>query len=302
MKTWKTKNGRSIIRVLSGRSNAYLIPDGNKYILIDTGEKSAFGRLKNSLEILNITVEEISTLILTHTHFDHCQSAGKIQEKSGCRVIVSGFAADYIQKGYTRLPKGTIPVSKLISRFGNLIGENGFGYDPFRPDILIKYDFDLDGKDSIKIIESAGHSDDSVSILIENEIAIVGDLMFGILPNSIFPPYADNISKMLESWGKLLDTDCTIFLPGHGREVSRNLLEKEYEKYSRKLNKKIKTSMKLKILVGSGRKIGLFTLPFLIIGLTMNLLFPNFFSVGGPSAFITMVSITMLIPGTIVWF
>ena len=60
--------------------------------------------------------------------------------------------------------------------------------------------------------------------------------------------------------------------------------------------------MKLKILVGSGRKIGLFTLPFLIAGLILNLLFPDFFSVGGPSTFLTWVSIIMLIPGIIVWF
>src|SRR5512133_358869 len=61
-------------------------------------------------------------------------------------------------------------------------------------------------------------------------------------------------------------------------------------------------NMKLKILVGSGRKIGLFTLPFLIAGLTLNLIFPDFFSVGGPSTFLTLVSIIMLIPGIIVWF
>lgn len=60
--------------------------------------------------------------------------------------------------------------------------------------------------------------------------------------------------------------------------------------------------MKLKILVGNGRKIGLFTLPFLIAGLTLNLIFPDFFNVGGPSTFLTRVSIIVLIPGIIVWF
>ena len=236
MNEWNTKNSK-IFRVLSGRSNAYMILNGNSIILVDTGKKSAFGRLKRKLDTLNVPVEKISTLILTHTHFDHCQSAKKIQDKSACRIIVSGAAADYIQKGYTRLPNGTFPITKLISKFGNLVGEYRFGYKPFRPDILINGDFDLnDGKDGIKIIESAGHSDDSVSIIVENEIAIVGDLMFGIFRNSTFPPYADNISEMIESWGKLLNTDCNIFLPGHGREIKRNLLEKEFTKYTRKSN------------------------------------------------------------------
>jgi glyoxylase-like metal-dependent hydrolase (beta-lactamase superfamily II) len=230
MKTWKTKNG-NIIRVLSGRSNVYLIMNGNNIILVDTGKRSAFGRLIRRLDTLNIPVEKISTLILTHTHFDHCQSAKKIKEKSGCRIIVSSAAAESIQKGYTRLPNGTFPITKLISGFGNSFGKNRFGYEPFQHDILVNGDFDLDdGEDGIKIIKSAGHSADSVSILIENEIAIVGDLMFGLFRNSAFPPYADNITEMIESWGKLLSTDCKIFLPGHGREIKRSLLEKEYIK------------------------------------------------------------------------
>ncbi len=59
--------------------------------------------------------------------------------------------------------------------------------------------------------------------------------------------------------------------------------------------------MKLKTLVGSGDKIGLLTLPFLIIGLILNFLFPTLFSVGGPSAVLLTISIIVLIPGVIIW-
>ena len=47
--------------------------------------------------------------------------------------------------------------------------------------------------------------------------------------------------------------------------------------------------MKLKILVGSGRKIGLFTLPFLVAGVILNLIWPAFFKVGGPSLALILV-------------
>jgi len=59
--------------------------------------------------------------------------------------------------------------------------------------------------------------------------------------------------------------------------------------------------MKLNILVGSGRKIGLFTLPFLVAGLTTNILWPSLFEVGGPSPALTWISIMALFPGVIVW-
>jgi protein-S-isoprenylcysteine O-methyltransferase Ste14 len=59
--------------------------------------------------------------------------------------------------------------------------------------------------------------------------------------------------------------------------------------------------MKLKELVGSGDKIGLLVLPFLIVGVILNILFPSFFSVGGPSAVLMAISIILLIPGVTIW-
>ncbi len=59
--------------------------------------------------------------------------------------------------------------------------------------------------------------------------------------------------------------------------------------------------MKLKDLVGSGDKLGLFTLPFIIIGLGLNILFPSWFSVGGPPIFLQIISVIILIPGVVIW-
>lgn len=59
--------------------------------------------------------------------------------------------------------------------------------------------------------------------------------------------------------------------------------------------------MKFKILVGNGRKIGLFTLPLLIIGLILNILFPSYFNIGGPSIALKVISVFILIPGITIW-
>lgn len=59
--------------------------------------------------------------------------------------------------------------------------------------------------------------------------------------------------------------------------------------------------MKLKILVGSGRKIGLFTLPFLVAGVILNVLFPKTFQVGGPPETLKWISAVILVPGIIIW-
>ena len=59
--------------------------------------------------------------------------------------------------------------------------------------------------------------------------------------------------------------------------------------------------MKLKALVGSGDRIGLLVLPFLVVGVVLNILFPSFFRVGGPPAALLMASIIILVPGVVVW-
>jgi glyoxylase-like metal-dependent hydrolase (beta-lactamase superfamily II) len=235
MKNWKTKNGTVIIQVLSGRSNAYLVLKDNIVILIDTGKTNAYKTLLKTLVSLELKIEDISFVILTHTHFDHCQSARKIKEKSNCQIIFSGNAADSVKNGYTKLPHGTFWITELIAATGRLIGKSKFGYEPFQPDIFITGDYNLDVEGvNIKITETTGHSDDSVSIIVDNEIAVVGDAMLGVYRNSVFPPFADDVLKMLVSWNKLLETDCNIFLPGHGKEISRELLQNEFEKYKQK--------------------------------------------------------------------
>jgi len=60
-------------------------------------------------------------------------------------------------------------------------------------------------------------------------------------------------------------------------------------------------NMKLKSLVGSGDKIGLFVFPFLAAGLTLNILFPSLFNVGGPSTLFMVISAIILIPGMTIW-
>lgn len=236
MQKWKTKNGYIIFQVLSGRSNSYLISSDKINILVDTGKKLSCKLLQKNIDSLNLN-RTITSLILTHTHYDHCQNTFTIKEHEKCEIVMSEKEARYAEQGFTTLPKGTFPISQLISRLGNKIGAKSFGYKPFTPDILVNEEFDFKPNNmNIKIISTSGHSKGSISIIVDNEIAIVGDAMIGVYKNSIFPPFADDKEEMIISWGKLLKTGCNIFLPGHGKEISRELLQNEYTLYSQKLN------------------------------------------------------------------
>jgi protein-S-isoprenylcysteine O-methyltransferase Ste14 len=54
-------------------------------------------------------------------------------------------------------------------------------------------------------------------------------------------------------------------------------------------------------LVGSGHKVALFALPFLIVGLVLNIIYPAAFSVGGPPTALRLLSVVVLAAGVAVW-
>jgi hypothetical protein len=55
-----------------------------------------------------------------------------------------------------------------------------------------------------------------MSLIVDNEIALVGDVMFGVFNWSVFPPFADDVPTLEKSWGKLAKSGCKMYLPGHG--------------------------------------------------------------------------------------
>jgi hydroxyacylglutathione hydrolase len=233
--TMKKKITRNCIiyQVLEGRSNSFLINQENNYFLIDTGRENSWKELKGKLDAL-LGGNKLSCLILTHTHFDHAENAAKLKKKYNCKIIVHESEEKNLKRGYNTLPQGTNPITGVMTTILGKKLQSRYKYEPAYPDIPVgeKYDLSSFGFNAY-ILHTPGHSKGSMSVVIDNEIAIVGDTMFGVFGNSIYPPFADYTEAMIGSWGKLLDTDCKLFLPGHGKVISRELLEKQCQKHKR---------------------------------------------------------------------
>ena len=235
MKSWETKNRIRIFKVVPNKSNSYLILKGEQSYLVDTGKATSYAKMLRNMESIGFSVKNLKYLLLTHTHYDHCQLARQIIGASNCKVVVSEKGAGAIAKGFTRVPNGTLFITSLIAKLGQAVWKSKFNYQAFEADVYVEAGSDFNALGgSIRLIETPGHTADSLSILIDEEIAIVGDAMFGVFRNSVFPPFANDVKAMVKSWGVLLDTECKLFLPGHGNAVSRSLLQKEYDKYSQR--------------------------------------------------------------------
>jgi hydroxyacylglutathione hydrolase len=229
MKTWETKSGYKIVKLLSGRSNVFLLSNGDKIILIDTSPKFMWDTLKKRLDSLNIN--KIDYLILTHTHFDHANNAKRIKENFKALVIVHKDEAKYLSSGEFIIPNG----SNLITRtLVNILAKTlapGLRCEPCQYDLVVDEKFDLnDFGFNAYIMHTPGHTFGSVSVIVDDEIAIVGDTMFGVFKWSVFPPYLQDSKQLIQSWGKLLQTNCSVFIPAHGSANSRSLVEKDYYK------------------------------------------------------------------------
>jgi glyoxylase-like metal-dependent hydrolase (beta-lactamase superfamily II) len=229
MKQYTCKQGTLITQVLNSRSNVFLLSHQRRHILIDTcwhWERASLLRRLHSLGIRNL-----EAIILTHCHFDHADNAAYIRKLFSTKVLVSALEADGLESGHILAPTGSILFTKCILKMLKPWANKQLTNLTCPADIRIGDEFDMGifGFNA-KIISTPGHSIGSQSVIVENDIAIVGDAMFGLLPGSIFPPFADDIPKLYQSWKKLLDTDCRLFLPSHGTPNSRRLVERCYIK------------------------------------------------------------------------
>jgi len=226
MLNWKTQNGYIIKLIKAGITNCYLIEYENTCILVDTGQKRAYAKLQAFLNG-NLRNLNLNYILQTHTHYDHAGNTKKIRDKFHARVIVHEKEAECLSKGFTTLPKGTNIVTKIISNSGNRYASWIGEYENVEPNITVNSDYLIDENPTLQIIETPGHTAGSVSLIIDNEIALVGDTLFGIVPQKAFPPFADNKIDLFKSWEKLLTTNCRLFLPAHGKALTREIMKKE---------------------------------------------------------------------------
>jgi ribonuclease/clavin/mitogillin len=195
------------IAVRSHGANLYVVDGGVGMLLVDAGWPRSLPDLKAGLEEAGLRLSAIRFVMTTHAHPDHAGLMQTLKRRCGVRRIVHE-----VQRG-------------------SLVGLNRFferkpdrDYEPFElgQDDLVIGSPNHDVLRSIgiggEILETPGHSDDSVSLLLANGDAFTGDLT---RPDWATAEKADTIAA---SWEALLGRGAVRIWPGHGGPVAAEVI------------------------------------------------------------------------------
>lgn len=229
-----SKNGYTVHQTNSRRCACYIIETDKNCVLIDTS--MGFEKEIVAKSLKDVLPKKINAVFLTHSHSDHVANAKYFSELFNCKVYISNKGLTKLQQGHCAMPHGTNSISRMIRGAESIIPFYQFTQFSACPQAeqlnneVVKFYLG----ESAELIETPGHSDDSVSILLDDCIAFVGDAMvnnFGML----YPPFADDEKALIDSWKLLLNTQCDLFCPAHGKPVSREKFVKVYRNIKKKL-------------------------------------------------------------------
>jgi hydroxyacylglutathione hydrolase len=151
----------------------YLIT-GEKICLIDSGVSDSENIIFDYLKEIGLKPNDLSLLILTHSHPDHIGAAAAIKRKTGCRVAAHAAEKAWIED--INLQARERPVPGFFQLVGGPVAVDSILEDK---DVL-----DLGGDLDVEVIHTQGHSAGSISLWIDKHrtlfsadaIPIAGDL------------------------------------------------------------------------------------------------------------------------------
>ncbi len=183
-------------------SNIIYVDGGERKILIDTGTGMYISELMKALDGLDVGLEDITDIILTHSHIDHIGGVLPILKEAEARVYLHMEEADRLNNGDMQLT--------LAQSFGvDLPG--------LRIDVPLDEGQVLNlGDVRMTVLHTPGHSIGSICLMIEDlDTLITGDTMFagGSFGRVDFP--TGDPRALVESLGRIAALDFSIAIPGH---------------------------------------------------------------------------------------
>jgi glyoxylase-like metal-dependent hydrolase (beta-lactamase superfamily II) len=217
--------------------NCYLIEGTDGNMLIDPGWNTtdAYSTITGELKNYGFALKDITKIVVTHIHPDHCGLAGKIRQLSGAEIYINELEVSMLSSRYmdvdelikdtlkmllangvpdkeaSTLSKASLPARKLvvpIPEYTAIDGGDKIAFDPFE----------------FTVLSSPGHSPGHICLYEpRKKFLFTGDFILPeITPNiSIHPQSGDNpLGDYLKSLEEISNLEINFAFPGHGPAFS----------------------------------------------------------------------------------
>lgn len=186
----------TIINVGFRSTNYWIVSAGTSRLLVDLGWPGMMGMLRANLKRMDVPIQEIKYALATHYHIDHA-GLGQELKQAGVPLLVVDIQEDAIptMKTWTKPQDHYLE----ITLHDNLVISTAES----RP-LLEK--IGIPGE----ILHTPGHSEDSVSLLLDDGSVFTGDLT----PLEMIA--MEDPALVSSSWQLLRDHGAERVYPGHG--------------------------------------------------------------------------------------
>jgi len=186
----------TIVNVGYRSTNYWVVSAGRSRLLVDLGWPGSMGQMRANLNRMDVPIEEIRYGLATHYHIDHAGVAQELKQ-AGVPLLVLNVQVQAIplmktwikpQDNYLEV---TMHDNVTISAAESRLLLEGIGI-------------------SGEIVPTPGHSDDSVSLLLDDGSVFTGDLTHPAFIGM------EDAAVVSESWRLLRERGATRVYPGHG--------------------------------------------------------------------------------------
>lgn len=187
----------TIVNVGYRSTNYWVVSAGTSRLLVDLGYPGTMGMMRANLQRMDVPLGEIRYGLATHYHIDHAGAAQELKQ-AGVPLLVLETQTAAIQRMKTWIkPQDDYVAITLHDNVVIALAESR--------GLLAQ--IGLAGE----ILPTPGHSDDSVSLLLDGGFAFTGDLTH---PALIGEDEAGRVAQ--ESWRLLQERGARRVYPGHG--------------------------------------------------------------------------------------
>lgn len=186
----------TIVNVGYRSTNFYVVSAGRSRLLVDLGWPGTFETLRANLARRDVPLSEIRYGLATHYHMDHAGLAQELKLAGVPLLVVAGQ-----EPAIPLLKQHMKPVDHFV-------------------DITLHDNVTIAAENSRaflagigiagQIVHTPGHSDDSVSLLLDSGAVFTGDLTHPAVATE------ETAAEVARSWAILRDLGATTIYPGHG--------------------------------------------------------------------------------------